>query len=196
MSKINKKLTILIIFLFLVVLVGTFTKTSVDTKTAVKELKVPGLLIKFEDGISEQEVKAILESYNFTMNYNIEYSPDYVEDKYYIILDKDNWNIRSELSKKMKEEKKDWIVSSPVNVIRKGDNYILTISEQAIHDENFLTILDKYDIPVKKFIWYSIIFENPEGFRYWISEENAIRVKNELEKNEHIFSVHIEYIYE
>jgi hypothetical protein len=158
---------------------------------------VPGLLIKFEDGISEPEVKAILESYNLTMNYNIEYSPDSVEDKYYIILDKDNWDIRRELSKKMKEEKKDWIISSPANVIRRGDNYnILTVSEQAIHDENFLAILKKYDIPVKKFIWYSIRFEKPDGSRYWIPEEDAIRIKNELEKNESIFSVHIEYIYE
>lgn len=107
MSKINKELAILIVFLILIVFAGTFMKTPVDTKTPVNELKAAGLFIKFEDGVSESEVKTILESYNLTMNYSIKYNTHYVEGKYYIILDKDNWDVRREISKEMKEKKKD-----------------------------------------------------------------------------------------
>lgn len=52
-----------------------------------------------------------------------------------IMGDKDNWGIRSELSKGMKKENKDWIISSPAHVTREGDYYVFTVSEQAIQDE-------------------------------------------------------------
>lgn len=51
----------------------------------------------------------------------------------------------------MKGEKKDWTISSPVNVIRKRNYHIFTVSEQATDDEYFLAILDKHDTQVKKF---------------------------------------------
>jgi hypothetical protein len=95
----------------------------------------------------------------------------------------------------MKEEKKDWIISSPSQVIRKGDYHVFTVSEQAVQDENFLEILDKYDIQVKKFTWCYIRFEKPDGSRYWIPEKDAIRIKSELEKNENIFSIYLDYRY-
>lgn len=196
MSKINKELAILIAFLILIVFAGTFMKTPVDTKTPVKELKAAGLFIKFEDGVSESEVKTILGSYNLTMNYSIKYNTHYVEGKYYIILDKDNWDVRREISKEMKEKKKDWIISSPAHVIRKGDNYVFMISEQAVQDESFLAILKKYNIQVNKFVECLVRFEKPDGLRYWIPEGNAIRIKNELEMNESIFSVDIDHIYD
>lgn len=75
-------------------------KTPVDTKTPVKELKVAGFFIGFEDGVSEPEVEDILKGYNLTMNYSITYNIDHVADKYYLMLDKDNWDIRREMSKR------------------------------------------------------------------------------------------------
>jgi len=196
MSRINKKVAFFIVFLILVIIAGLFVKTPVDTKTQVNdELKVGDMYIQFEDGISDSEVQTILESYNLTMNYSIKYNIDHVADKYYIMLDKDNWDIRRELSQKMKEEKKDWIISSPSQVIRKGDYHVFTVSEQAVQDENFLEILDKYDIQVKKSTWCYIRFEKPDGSRYWIPEKDAIRIKSELEKNENIFSIYLDYRY-
>lgn len=196
MSRINKKVAFFIVFLILVIIAGLFVKTPVDTETQVNdELKVGDMYIQFEDGISDSEVQTILESYNLTMNYSIKYNIDHVADKYYIMLDKDNWDIRRELSQKMKEEKKDWIISSPSQVIRKGDYHVFTVSEQAVQDENFLEILDKYDIQVKKFTWCYIRFEKPDGSRYWIPEKDAIRIKSELEKNENIFAVYLDYHY-
>lgn len=196
MSRINKKVAFFIVFLILVIIAGLFVKIPVDTKTQVNdELKVGDMYIQFEDGISDSEVQTILESYNLTMNYSIKYNIDHVADKYYIMLDKDNWDIRRELSQKMKEEKKDWIISSPSQVIRKGDYHVFTVSEQAVQDENFLEILDKYDIQVKKSTWCYIRFEKPDGSRYWIPEKDAIRIKSELEKNENIFSIYLDYRY-
>jgi len=47
---------------------------------------------------------------------------------------------------------------------------------------------------VKKFVWCYIRFEKPGGSRYWIPEEDAVKMKNELENNESIFTVSIDYI--
>ncbi len=196
MSRINKKVAFFIVFLILVIIAGLFVKTPVDTETQVNdELKVGDMYLQFEDGISDSGVQTILESYNLTMNYSIKYNIDHPADKYYIMLDKDNWDIRRELRQKMKEEKKDWITSSPAHVIRKGDDYVFTVSEQAVQDENFLEILDKYDIQVKKSTWCYIRFEKPDGSKYWIPEKDAIRIKSELEKNENIFSIYLDYRY-
>jgi len=127
------------------------------------------------------------------MNYSMKYNIDYMADKYYIMVDKGNWEIRNELNKAMKEEKKDWTISSPAHVIREGDYYVFTVSEQAIQDEKFLAILDKYDIGVKKFTWCYIRFEDES--KNWIPEKDAIRIKNELDQNENIFTVQLDYIY-
>ncbi|WP_369798966.1 UPF0228 family protein [Methanosarcina sp. WWM596] len=164
-------------------------------KTQVNdELRVSGIYIQFEDGVSDSEVQTILKNYNLTMNYSIKYNIDYMADEYYIMLDKDERDVRRELSEGMKEEKKDWTISSPSHVIRKGDSYVIVVSEQAVNDEKFLSILNKYNTQVKKFVWCYIRFEKPDGFRYWIPEEDAVKMKNELENNESILTASIDYI--
>ncbi|WP_440947030.1 UPF0228 family protein [Methanosarcina sp. T3] len=197
MGKINKEIAIFVVFLILVVLWGLFIKTPVDTEPTVNnELKVCGIYVQFENGTSESEVETILENYNMTVNYSIEYNNRNMADDYYIMLDKDERDVRRELSEGMKEEKKEWTVFSPSHVVRNGDFYVIMVSEQAINDETFLEILEKYDIRLKKSVWCYIRFEKPDGTRYWIPEEDAIRIKNGLENNESIFSVHIGYIYD
>jgi len=94
------------------------------------------------------------------------------------------------------EEKEDWTVFSPSHVVRKRDYYVIMVSEKAINDDTFLAILEKYDIRLKKSVWRYIRFEKPDGTRDWIPEEDAIRIKNGLEYNESVFSVHIDYIYD
>ncbi|MPM70057.1 hypothetical protein SDC9_117008 [bioreactor metagenome] len=192
MSRINKEVAFFIVFLILVIIVESFVKTPVDTETKVNdELKVGGMYLQFEDGVSDFKVKDVLKDYNLTMNYSIKYNIDYMEDKYYIMLDKGNWDIRNELNKAMKEEKKDWFISSPAHVVRIGDYYVLSVSEQAVQDKNFLEILDKYDIQVKKFTWCYIRFEDES--KNWIPEKDAIRIKSELEKKENILAVYLDY---
>lgn len=197
MSRINKEIAIFIVFLTLVAFWGLLVKVPVeDAKTPDPEAQVAGMTIQFKDGISESEVQVILQNYNMTRNYRMTYDTNSLE-KYYIMADKDNWNdIRSELVKEMKEDKKDWTISSPAHVTRKGDYYVLPVSEQAIQDEKFLAIMDKYDIEVKKFIWCDIRFLYSDGpLTDWIPEEDAIRIKNELEQNENVFTVQLSYLY-
>ncbi|WP_080937617.1 UPF0228 family protein [Methanosarcina mazei] len=86
------------------------------------------------------------------------------------------------------------MISSSATGIRRGDSYVIAVSEQAVNDEKFLSILNKYDTQVKKFVWCYIRFEKPDGSRYWIPEEDAVKMKNELENKESIFSVSIDYI--
>lgn len=199
MSKINKEIVIFIVFLTLVALWGLFVKVPAeDVKTPYSEPKVGGMAIQFKDGISESEVKAILQNYNMTQNYRLTYDTNRSDMDYYIMADKDNWSdVRSELVTEMKENnRKNWTISTPAHVLRKEDYYVLPVSEQAIRDEKFLAILDKYDIGVKKFIWCEIRFLYSDGPRtYWIPEEDAIKIKNELEQNENVFSVQLSYLY-
>jgi hypothetical protein len=195
MSKTNKERAVLIIFLTLLLIAGLLIKMPVNTNTPAPESQVAGIYIQFKDGISEPEVKNILQNINMTLNYSMEYDTNTTDEKYYVIVDKDNWDIRREISKGMKEEKKEWITTSPAHVIREGDNYFFTVSEQAVQDKKFLAILNKYNIKVKQFTWCEIHFENPDGSRYVIQEKDAIRIKNELEQNENIVTVDFSYIY-
>ncbi len=159
---------------------GQFIKTPVNSQTPYPDSQVGGLFIQFKDEVSESEVKAILQNYNMTRNYRMEYDTNTMGEGYYIMVDKDNWSdIRSELVTEMKENnKKGWTISTPADVIRKEDYYVLPVSEQATQDEKFLAILDKYDIGVKKFIWCDIRFLYSDGpLTYWIPEEDAIRIK-------------------
>ena len=113
------------------------------------------------------------------------------------MVDKDNWSdIRSELVTEMKEDKRDWTISTPAQVMKKGDYYILPVSEKAVKDEKFLAILDKYSIGAKRFIWCEIRFLHSDGpLTYWIPEEEAIEIENELKQNENIITVQLSYLY-
>ena len=195
MSKINKGIVIFIVILILVVVAGLSIKMPVNTSTPAPEVQVSGMAIQFKDGISEPEIKDILQNINMTMNYSMEYDTTSRGERYYIMVDKDDWDIRRELSKGMKEENKDWIIYSPAHVIREENYYVFAVSEQATQDEKFLAILDKYDIRVKKSTWCEIRFRLNDGLKYWIPEKNAIRIKNELDQNENIFTIELDYIY-
>lgn len=188
MSKMNKKIVIFIVFITLVVLAGIFMKMPIDNKMPVdNKTQVGGMDIQFRDGISEPEVKSVLENYNMTMNYSLDYNTSYTNEKYYIMVDKDKiTDVKSELGKE-----KNWTEVTPA--FMKGNYYIITVPEQTINDRSFLDILSKRGLQLKKFIWCEIRFG--DGSKNWIPEKDAHRIKNELEKNENIFTVHLGYLY-
>lgn len=195
MSKINKEIIFFIIFFILVMIAGLFIEPPVDKETPDPESQVAGMYIQFKNGTSESEVKSILQNCNMTRNYRMEYDTNSTDEKYYVMVDKYNWSdIKRELVE-MKEEKKDRTISSP-HVIRKGDYYVLSVSEQATRNEKILAILNKYNIEVKRFVWCNIRFLYSDGpLTYWIPKEDAIRIKNELEQNENIFTVWFSYLF-
>ncbi len=193
MNKISKKIAIFIGFLTFVIIVGLFirmpadTKPPVNTSISLPESEVGGLYIQFKDGISEPEVKAILENYNMNMNYTMEYDIN-TGERYYIMVDEGKiTDVRDEF-----EKGKNWTKSIPS--IKKGDYYIITVPEQATYDKNFFVMLDKYDLQLKRFVWCGIRFYNGSK-KWWIPKEDAISIKNELEQDENVFTVQFSYLY-
>jgi hypothetical protein len=187
MNKIKTKIVIFIVFLTLIALLGLLraqSYTPMSTQES-QEGKVAGLFIQYRDGITELEVKNILENCNLTM-YKLDYNVYGMEDRYYIIVDKNKiMDVRGELRKE-----ENWTESSPT--IEKENYYIIMISYQAIRDKNFIEMLNKYNIQVKSSVWCHVIFTD----RPWsgISEKNANELKRELEMNENIFTVYFESI--
>jgi hypothetical protein len=187
MSKITKTTAVFIIFLTLAVLLGLFIKTPIDMIEQAREVKVAGLSIKFENGTTEPEVKTILENYNMTVNYTIDYNSNIGRAMYYIKVDND----------KINELKKDENWTSEVE-IKKGNYNIIMLSEEFTPDENFLTMLEKNNLQLKKTIEYNIRFG--DGSQNWVVgkncvlEKDAIEMKNKLETNEKVLIVKLNYI--
>ena len=153
-------------------------KTPTDAKTPVKELQVSSSAIEFEEGITEPEVKAILENCNLTM-YRLDFDVEDIADKYYIkVENNENIVIRDEFKSAPDKKKRDY--------------YIISLSEQAIENESFLEMLDKNNLQIKKFVWCELHFGN--GSMNWIPEKDAIKIKNELEMNETVLNVFLNYI--
>jgi hypothetical protein len=73
MNKISKAVVVFIVFLTFAVLINQS-----------QEVKVGGLLIQFENETTEQEVKGILENYNMTVNYTIDYNSNIGRGIYYV----------------------------------------------------------------------------------------------------------------
>jgi len=186
MSK-TKKISIFIIFLFLVVLAGVFLKLPIFTPSLAGEKQsdvVAGLVIQFRDGTTELEAKTILNNYSlptYKLDYNIYDTPGY-----YVMIDKTN-DIRDELRKGT-----DW--TDPVFPdIDKGNYYIITVTGQATQDKNFLAILEKNNLQLKRIVWCHVHFgERPMS---GISKERANELKRELEMNDKVFLVEFETIF-
>lgn len=111
--------------------------------------------------------------------YRLDYDVEDIADKYYIKIE-NNKNIVIGDEFKSAPDKK------------KRDYYIISLSEQAIENESFLEMLDKNNLQIKKFVWCELHFGN--GSMNWIPEKDAIKIKNELEMNETVLNVFLDYI--
>jgi hypothetical protein len=184
MSK-TKVIAVFIFFLVLVLLAGLFVQLPIPAYEKQSDY-VSGLIIQFRDGTTEQEVKTVLENYSLP-TYKLDYNNNEYPNRYYIMVDNNKMMaIRDELRKEA-----DWTDhASPV--IEKGSSYVITITEQAIQDKNFLSIMEKNNLRVKKFVWCHVHFgERPMS---GISKERANELKRELETNEKVFLVFFETI--
>ncbi len=176
MNKISKAVVVFIVFLTLLILM-----------MQSQEVKVAGLLIQFENETSEAEVKAILENYDIPVNYTIDYNSNISRGMYYIKVDED----------KINELRKDENWTSVVE-IKKGNYNIIMLSEEFVPDENFLTMLEKNNLQLKKAVVCYI--QLGDGSTDWVVGENcilerdAIRIENELETNEKVLIVGLDDI--
>lgn len=81
--------------------------------------------------------------------------------------------------------------TGPSFEIKKGDYYILPVTEEFTQDENFLKIIDKNHLQLKRSVWCHICFEN--GSKNWILSTAAHRIQKELETNEKVLTVSLDY---
>lgn len=199
----------LIVFLFLVVPLILFMPThiesrmstdkenSVDTKIPIQKPQVGGLFIEFEGGTTETEVKYILESCNMTRNWIIKYNVDDMGNIYYMKVDKDK---REKLSKE-----KNWndpiypeIPEPRFSEIKIRNYYYIIIPEEYLSDENLLKVIKKHDLQIKKSVVCYILFGNGSGNyndpKNWITDTDAIKIKNDIEINETVLIVSPDYI--
>jgi hypothetical protein len=181
MSMINKRIAVFILFLTSIVILGFFIKNYTDNQ--VKESQVVGLIIEFENGTTEPEVKTILENYNMTVNYSIDYNSQMLGKMYYTKVDENKMmNLRDELKN---------VETGPY--IKKGNYYIISISELSSQDKTFLTILEKNNLQLKKSVSCYISFGDGSN-KYilgkdYIKGSDAAKIINELEANEKILIV-------
>ena len=176
MNKISKVVVVFIVILTL----GLLMKQD-------HEVKVAALSIQFENETTEPEVKAILENYNIPVNYTIDYNSNIGRGMYYIKFDED----------KINELRKDENWTSVVE-LKKGNYNIIMLSAEFVPDENFLTMLEKNNLQLKKAVVCYIHFGigSPDWVvgKNCVLEKDAIRIKNELETNEKVLIVGLDYI--
>ena len=181
----------IIVFLIIVVPLVLFTPThvessmSADTETPVQEQQVAGLFIEFENGTTEQEVKAILENSNIPVNYSLDYNTDLSSGRYYAKVDQDK---KTAVVDEFKKGEKFPEPGFPPD-IKKG-NYYVIVSEQGFENENFLNVMKRNNLQVKMTIICYISFGNEP--KNWIPENDAVRIRNELEANEKAFIVNFD----
>lgn len=197
MNKINKGFTIFILFLTFISLWWIFMKAPVNAQNPVQELKVGGLFVEFEEGTTEPEVKVILENCNMTRNWIIEYNVDYMGNIYYVKVDE---NKKDELSKE--ENWNDPVIPEIPEPrfpeIEKGNYSYIIVSEEGFKDENFLKVMEKHNLQVKKSVVCYVLFgdgsQNWNEPKNWIPERDAIITKNKLEANKTVMIVSPDYI--
>jgi hypothetical protein len=184
MSKTKNKIAVFIFFLTLAVLLGLTVKTSIEMVKETQTPKVSGLYIQFENGTTESEVKAILENYNMTVNYTIDYDSNDMLKRYYIIIGQDK---RTDIINELGKDENFPSYSE----IKKGNYSIIMLPEGFIPDEKFLTTLEKNSLQLKNSLlcYIHLIDES----NYWVPEKEAVRIKDELEKKEKVLIVIPDY---
>jgi len=187
MSTIKK-----IIFVFIIFVVLLFYGFIQISKS--QEPKISGFLIQFENGTTEQEVETILGNYNMTLNYSIDCNANNGGYKYYIKVNKDKMH---EIEENGLRKEENW-TDSGFLVITKEDYIIYPVTEQAIHDKKFLTLLETDNLQVKTFVWCLVSYRGNSRDDILgtncITQKDAIRIKNELEMNEKVWTVMPDYI--
>lgn len=68
---------------------------------------------------------------------------------------------------------------------------LIPVTEEFTQDENFLKIIDKNHLQLKRSVWCHICFEN--GSKNWILSTDAHRIQKELETNGKVLTVSLDY---
>ncbi len=141
---------------------------------------VAGINIAFEENISKNDAITILDGYNLISPYELNYDFTGTRPLFYIIIPKENF----ETLKNHLEVKGVYlqITSKKIN-----DQAIVMLD--SILSENEITpIMDSYNLSLKRFSWVYINYKGSD-----ISKEDGTALKENLEKNNRIIFVSLDY---
>ena len=158
----------------------------VSLKKPIKltELKREMLIVAFEENTSESDIKSVFENYDLMKEYNLSYNVSGFRD-FYISVSADNYSlIKQEL-----DQIENWRYAG---ITQKENTYFIVIPKYITSDENVIELLKNHNIYLKKFVWARIDYgRNTEN---WIDEQNATKIKADLESNEKVLMVNFDYL--
>jgi hypothetical protein len=158
----------------------------VSLKKPIKltELKREMLIVAFEENTSESDIKSVFENYDLMKEYNLLYNVSGFRD-FYISVSADNYSlIKQEL-----DQIENWRYAG---ITQKENTYFIVIPKYITSDENVIELLKNHNIYLKKFVWARIDYgRNTEN---WIDEQNATKIKADLESNEKVLMVNFDYL--
>lgn len=182
MMKYTKYFAYIILFILIVaiILILSINTENDENNTVIDELKIGGLVVAFEEGVTEKDARSVIENYDLIRNNTFKYN--YSKPNFYTIVDKNNFT----MGYYDKLLAKNWIDRG--FIIKKDGYYIIGINGP-VNDE-VLETLDAHNLKLKQLMWGYIKYVDTNN---WINVDDATKIKNELEKNEMILVVYFDY---
>ena len=145
-------------------------------------IDIGGAYMAFEENITEKEVNSILEGYDLILPYELKFDTSY-GTRFYVIAPEDTMG---KIKKKL--ERKN-IFLTQYKILKNGEVISAMSGEVTYNTKNELhPILKYYGLTLKRFIWVYIDYRGSG-----ISSEDGNVLKENLEKNKRVISLHLDY---
>jgi hypothetical protein len=139
--------------------------------------------VDFADNTSKKEAIATVDRTTHGMEYRLKYNTDDIANSYYVEIDENNYAYKRD---KLRQAE-NWIETSADT--KKGKYFIVSIWDPLVEDEDFLIILEKQNLCLKKRINCYVVFEDEK----WMNQYKE-KIKEELRKNERIIGVSFDQV--
>ncbi len=144
-----------------------------------KSKYVAGLYIAFEENITENEIRSILDNYNLILHYELKFNYTSIHPLYYIVIHENDFET---IEGNLKEKQ---IFLQKTSKKRNGQ-IIVTVDNFHLSENELIPIMDSYNLPLKRITWIIIIYKDSG-----ISKDDGDTLKENLEKNEKVIVAHL-----
>lgn len=145
-----------------------------QSRLEVGEPYITGIYFAFEQGVTESEVKSILDDYIVPAGYNLKYDITYMRPHFYVVVDRNNVSLVEQ--KLLKTRHYKWSDAQPSGVFikptRNGSHSIIGIEESTVTDSDVLEILGSHNLRLEKFVWCYVGYTSEA--KKWNSTRNDI----------------------
>ncbi|WP_462271962.1 UPF0228 family protein [Methanohalophilus sp.] len=166
-----------------VIIGGVNTDTLTNESTADEIISIGGIYVDLTDNTTEKEAIATVDRIANGMEYRLKYNTDDIANSYYVEIDENNYTYKRD---KLRQAEK-WIETSTDT--KKGKYVIVSIWDPLVEEEDFLIILEKQNLCLKKRINCYVVFEDEK----WMGQ-NKEKIKEELRKNERVIGISFDYV--